>query len=56
MIVVYGDDIIALSAYDMHIDEVLAVFKTQYAMQELGNLQHSLGITIDWSEGQIKLH
>ena len=50
MILAYVDDIIVLSADDMHIDE------TQYAKQDLGDLQHYLGITIERSAGQIKLH
>ena len=57
MILVYVDDIIVLRADDVHIDEVVTAFKTQYAMQDLGDLQHYLGIiTIERSEGQIKLH
>ena len=56
MILVYMDDIIVLSADDVHIDEVVTAFKTQYAMQDLGDLQHYLGITIENSESQIKLH
>ena len=56
MILVYVDDIIVLSADDVHIDEVVTALKTQYAMQDLGDLQHYLGITIERCEGQIKLH
>ena len=32
MILVYVDDLIVLSADDMHIDEVVTAFKAQYAM------------------------
>ena len=49
-------NIIVLSANNVHIDEVVTAFKIQYAMQDLGDLQHYLGITIERSEGQIKLH
>ena len=52
MIPVYVDDIIVLSADDIRIDEVVTAFKTQYAMQDLGDLQHYLGITIELSEGR----
>ena len=56
MILVYVDDIIVLSADDVYIDKMVNSFKTQYTMQDLGNLQHELGIAIERSEGQIKLH
>ena len=42
MILVCVDDIIVLSTDDVHIDEVVTAFKTQYAMQDLGDLQHYL--------------
>jgi hypothetical protein len=56
MILVYVDDIIVLSDDDSHTAEVINKFNTQYAMQDLGDLQHYLGLTIEkWDYGTIKL-
>ena len=57
MILVYVDDIIVLSDDDNHVAEVINKFNTQYAMQDLGDLQHYLGLTIEKrDDGKIKLH
>lgn len=56
MILVYVDDIIVLSSDSRHIEEVINAFKTQYAMQDMGDLKHYLGLTIERHNGQIKLH
>jgi hypothetical protein len=57
LILVYVDDIIVLSDDESHTAEVINKFNTQYAMQDLGDLQHYLGLTIEKrDDGTIKLH
>lgn len=57
MILVYVDDIIVLSDDENHTAEVIDKFKTQYSMQDLGDLQHYLGLTIERrDDGTMKLH
>ena len=45
-----------LSADSSHIEEVVSRFKPQYTMQDMGDLEHYLGITIVRDKNVIKLH
>ena len=55
-ILVYVDDITVLSADSSHIGEVVSSFKAQYTMQDMGDLENFLGITIVRDKNIIKLH
>ena len=45
-----------LSPDSSHIEEVVRRFKSQYTMQDMGNLEHYLGITFVRDKYVIKLH
>ena len=46
LILVYVDHTKVLSADSSHIEDVVSRFKSQYTMQDTGDLEHYLGITI----------
>ena len=55
LILVYVDDIIVRSADNSHI-EMVSPFKFQYAMQDMGDLEHYFGIAIVSDKNVINLH
>ena len=56
IILIYVDDIIVVSSSAEEIQSVVESFKKEYAMQDLGDLKHYLGITIERQEKGFKVH
>jgi hypothetical protein len=54
---IYVDDSIVIGDDESHTAEVIIKFNTHYAMQDIGDLQHYLGLTIEKrDDSTIELH